>query len=217
MPQIIFCTCPYKLPKMKRGITVTKLIWFFPTKFNLVFYCSAPVSLPNFKALDKYFTRHLVHKVKSYEWNYDWLTKQKQHAPSIFFKVGGKKLWAAFTLHHIFLIYYTSRSNKLYKSRFMLIYLLPLSGKFSRWLTENLFFPRKKALTFLLGRQFAWNVKAYFLGKMRKIFQNVVCWKPLPSMHSTKWTADRTLASGCHFITSFLQGSSKFLPWNEYD
>ena len=24
--------------------------------------------------------------------------------------------------------------------------------------------------------QFAWNVKAYFLGKIRNIFQNVVCW-----------------------------------------
>ena len=30
-----------------------------------------------------------------------------------------------------------------------------------------LFFPRKKDFTFL-RRQFAWNVKAYFLGKIRK-------------------------------------------------
>ena len=33
-------------------------------------------------------------------------------------------------------------------------------------------------------RQFAWNAKDYFWGKIRKIFQNVVCWFFLPSMES---------------------------------
>ena len=32
----------------------------------------------------------------------------------------------------------------------------------------------------LLKRQFAWSVKYYFLGKIRKIFQNVIYWNFLP-------------------------------------
>ena len=43
------------------------------------------------------------------------------------------------------------------------------------------FFPQKNRLwqfmqTVTLGKQFAWNVKAYFLGKIRKTIQNVVYW-----------------------------------------
>ena len=59
-------------------------------------------------------------------------------------------------------------------------------GIFSRRQNDVLFliFPRKQDLTFhancLLRRQFAWNVKSCFLGKIRKIFQNVVCWKFYP-------------------------------------
>ena len=55
-------------------------------------------------------------------------------------------------------------------------------GIFSRRQIDDIFliFPRKQDLTFhancLLRRQFAWNVKSCFLGKIRKIFQNVVCW-----------------------------------------
>ena len=45
-------------------------------------------------------------------------------------------------------------------------------------------FPRKQDLTFpencLCWRQFAWNVKSCFLGKLRKIFQDVICWKFYP-------------------------------------
>ena len=54
-------------------------------------------------------------------------------------------------------------------------------GLFSRWSTGDIFFyyPRKQALTFhancLHWWQFAWNAKAYSGGKIRKIFQNVVC------------------------------------------
>ena len=46
-----------------------------------------------------------------------------------------------------------------------------------------IFFPRKQDLTFhanWLLRQFAWNFISCFLGKKRKIFQNVVCWKIYP-------------------------------------
>ena len=59
-------------------------------------------------------------------------------------------------------------------------------GIFSRRQNDVIFliFPRKQDLTFhancLLRRQFAWNVKSCFLGKIRKIFQNVVCWKFYP-------------------------------------
>ena len=59
-------------------------------------------------------------------------------------------------------------------------------GIFSRRQIDDIFliFPSKQDLTFhancLLWRQFAWNVKSYFLGKIRKIFQNVICWKFYP-------------------------------------
>ena len=57
---------------------------------------------------------------------------------------------------------------------------------FSRRQTDDIFliFPRKQDSTFhancLLRRQFAWNVISCFLRKIRKIFQNVVCWKFYP-------------------------------------
>ena len=44
----------------------------------------------------------------------------------------------------------------------------------------SLIFPRKQVLTFysnrLPKRQYAWNVKAFFYGKNKKNFPNVVCW-----------------------------------------
>ena len=60
---------------------------------------------------------------------------------------------------------------------------LPLFGLiFTRWHTGNIFhiFPRKQDLTIhancLQWRQFAWNVRSGFLGKIRKKSQNVICW-----------------------------------------
>ena len=59
-------------------------------------------------------------------------------------------------------------------------------GIFSRRQIDDIFliFPRKQDLTFhancLLRRQFAWNVLSCFLRKIRKKFQNVVCWKFYP-------------------------------------
>ena len=59
-------------------------------------------------------------------------------------------------------------------------------GIFSRRQIDDIFliFPRKQGLTIhancLPRTQFAWNVKSCFLGKIRKIFQNVVCWKFYP-------------------------------------
>ena len=54
-------------------------------------------------------------------------------------------------------------------------------GQFSRWQIGDIFliFPENRIWYFtryLLRRQFAWKIKAYFLWKIRKIFQNVVCW-----------------------------------------
>ena len=52
-----------------------------------------------------------------------------------------------------------------------------------------LIFPRKQDLTCLANclqwRKFAWNVKTGFLGKIRKIFQYVVCWKFYPNCSVT--------------------------------
>ena len=60
-------------------------------------------------------------------------------------------------------------------------------GKLSRPKTNSSFsnLPRKCTLTFyancLLRRQFVWNVKSHFLGK---IFQNVFCWNFYPAYYS---------------------------------
>ena len=60
-------------------------------------------------------------------------------------------------------------------------------GKFSRRQTYDIFpiFPRKKDLTVhancLLRRQFALTVRSYFLGKIRKIFEHVICWNFYPA------------------------------------
>ena len=126
----------------------------------------------------------------------------------------------------IFLIFRSGAGSLLTFSYFSFWCRLTLNlyhslGIFSRWQTDDIFliFPRKQDLTFqancLLRRQFAWNVKSCFLGKIfflffpenriwhfkqivswgdnllemskpvfwekiRKIFQNVVCWKFYP-------------------------------------
>ena len=48
-----FYACPYKMPKLERGITPTKLIFFFFSNVNQMIFSSAPVSSPNFKALNQ--------------------------------------------------------------------------------------------------------------------------------------------------------------------
>ena len=44
-----------------------------------------------------------------------------------------------------------------------------------------LFFLENRIWHFMLWRQFAWSIKSHFLGKIRKIFQNVVCWNFYPA------------------------------------
>ena len=77
---------------------------------------------------------------------------------------------------------------------------------FSRRQIDDIFliFPRKQDFTFhancLLRRQFAWNVKSCFLGKIRKIFQNVVCWKFYPECWALKfniWAAVKNIPLTC--------------------
>ena len=53
-------------------------------------------------------------------------------------------------------------------------------------------------------RQFSWNVKSSFLGKIRKLFQNVICWK---LMFCTLWTisADNILMIRLFFPESNLK------------
>ena len=74
-----------------------------------------------------------------------------------------------------------SFSKKIYKLTFTTLWAFSADDKMMLFF---LFFPRKQDLTFhancLRRRQFAWNVKSCFLGKIRKIFQNVVCWKFYP-------------------------------------
>ena len=55
-------------------------------------------------------------------------------------------------------------------------------GIFSRRQIDDIFliFPRKQELTFHANCQFVWNVISCFLRKIRKIFQNVICWNFYP-------------------------------------
>ena len=88
--------------------------------------------------------------------------------------------------------------NWVLRNRYFVILYINLYhslGIFSRWQTDDIFliFPRKQDLTFqancLLRRQFAWNVKSCFLGKIRKIFQNVICWKFYPECEALNYIA----------------------------
>ena len=71
---------------------------------------------------------------------------------------------------------------------------------FSRRQIDDIFliFPRKQNLKFYANRQFAWDVKSCFLGKIRKIFQNAVCWKFYPECWALKctWSYTRIESSG---------------------
>ena len=84
-------------------------------------------------------------------------------------------------------------------------------GIFSGWQIDDIFliFTRKQGLTFhancLLRRQFAWNVKSCFLGKIRKIFQNVVCWKFYPECLALIYLAWQGLSLERSFSEKVLQ------------
>ena len=75
-------------------------------------------------------------------------------------------------------------------------------GKFGREQIDDIFhiFPRKKAFAFqancLLWRQFAWNVKAYFLGKSKKNISKCRPLKFLPIMHSVNFCSITVKAFG---------------------
>ena len=75
------------------------------------------------------------------------------------------------------------------------------------------YFSQKTGLTFhancLLRRQFAWNIRSCSLGRIRKIFQNVVCWnyysacfvlrfqfKAITEVWKRRW---------CHLIQNFME------------
>ena len=82
-------------------------------------------------------------------------------------------------------LWYLHNALLIYEMAFKLFHTLV---EFSRQQIDDIFpiFPRKLALKFhancLLRRQFARNVKAYFLGKIREIFGIVIHWIFLPSM-----------------------------------
>ena len=88
-------------------------------------------------------------------------------------------------------------------------------GIFSRRQTGDIFliFPRKQDLTLhancLLRRQFAWNVKSCFLGKIRKIFQNVVCWKFYPECYALTLSVLKTIPN----TFASVQVSTSDLNW----
>ena len=93
---------------------------------------------------------------------------------------------AFYFIHKLFTITIITLSN-INDSIFFVFNLYHSLGIFSRRQIDDIFliFPRKQDLTLhanclLLRRQLAWNVKSCFLGKVRKIFQNVFCWKFYP-------------------------------------
>ena len=95
-------------------------------------------------------------------------------------------------------------------------YLYHSLGIFSRWQIDDIFliFPRKQDMTFhancLLRRQFAWNVISCFLGKIRKIFQSVGCWKFYPECYVLKWLR---FISAMSVFSLMFSGSFSVVLW----
>ena len=79
-------------------------------------------------------------------------------------------------------------------------------------------FSRKYDLTLhancLLRRQFAWSVKSYFLGKVRKIFQNFVCWNFHPGckvLKSQRSQFTSKISELCHSCLNNVTGSDRMI------
>ena len=92
-------------------------------------------------------------------------------------------------------------------------------GIFSRRQIDDIFliFLRKQDMTFhancLLRRQFAWNVISCFLRKIRKIFQNVVCWKFFVFvLCMAPWAAGGVFVTICLFVMVFAWESRLGFP-----
>ena len=66
----------------------------------------------------------------------------------------------------------TLSSLSLWSGLFHPITMLWANSSDDKMKTFYLFFLENR----ILRRQFAWSVRYYFLGKIRRIFQNVVCW-----------------------------------------
>ena len=77
-------------------------------------------------------------------------------------------------------------------------------GKFRRQQIDILLiFSRKQVykfhVNFLSWRQFVWNVKTCFLGKIRKIFQASICWNIYPAYNQRRQT-DKKIRNQVYFI-----------------
>ena len=91
--------------------------------------------------------------------------------------------------------------NILHKAFFTLTMLWANSAD-DKLMMFFLFFPRKEDLTLhancLPRRQFAWNVKSYFQGKIIKVFKNVVvCWNFYPVCKASNLSALKTNPDAC--------------------
>ena len=84
---------------------------------------------------------------------------------------------------------WTDRSYFLWKKRKIMLSAITFTTVWSNSANDKLviffyFFPRKQdsicKANCLLWRQFAWNIKSRFLGKIRKIFKYVIYWKFYP-------------------------------------
>ena len=77
--------CPYKMTKLKRDITTTKLIHFF-FQVNQVIYSPAPVSSLSFKVLAQIVIKISCPQEKHDEWIHEWINNPKAICPSKFFE-----------------------------------------------------------------------------------------------------------------------------------
>ena len=62
----------------------------------------------------------------------------------------------------------------------------------------------------LLRRQFALNVKSYFLGKIRKLFQNVICWNFYPACQALGLCREKLT---CYCIIIVIPVFDLFIVW----
>ena len=90
-------------------------------------------------------------------------------------------------------------------------------GKFRRQQIDILLiFSRKQAykfhVNFLSWRQFVWNVKTCFLGKIRKIFQASICWNIYPAYYQRRQTDKKNKKSSLFYLfTNYYEHKSKYI------
>ena len=145
----------------------------------IYFFCHFPINQTSWRKsciLNKHVWNSFMHLCMLKSWKlFCFYQKMWMNSGAVCVRL----VYVSVVIHHDFAGCHLGMKQTLFLHAFFFCNYIMLSmlGKiFSRWHSENFFFlifPRKEAFTFHknspLRRQFARNVKASFLGKVRKI------------------------------------------------